>query len=290
MQILIVTGYSGAGKSMAVDILEDIGYFCVDNMPPMLIKTFVDMCIETGTEIDKLALVTDVRGELFQEVSKGSFLEYLKESDKIKMIFLEASDETLIERYQETRRRHPLAGKAGSLTESIRMEKDLLSDLRQASDFIIDTTGKKYNDLKMAIKRVCDQESTPQLSQVIISSFGYKYGLPRGADYVFDVRFLPNPFYKKELRNKTGKDQEVRDYVMSFPAARSFYDAALGLLELVLPEFKNINKDQVEIAFGCTGGQHRSVTMVHLMEAALRGMGYPTKTIHRDIYKDRTEV
>ena len=287
MKTIIVTGLSGAGKSQAIQILEDLEYFCVDNLPPQLIRTFVELCQNTGAEIERLALVTDIRGDIFSEEFQSSLIAFLKERRDIEMIFLEADDETLVKRYQESRRKHPLAGIAGSLTRSIQMEREKMDPFREEAEYVIDTTGMSTKELRATIKKTLSAEGDTILTQLNVSSFGFKYGLPRSADYVFDVRFLPNPFYKMELRSKTGEDREVRDYVMSFPEAQAFYKKVEELIDLVIPQFKNVEKDHIEIAFGCTGGQHRSVTFAYLIEEAFRKKGYVTRKIHRDITKDR---
>ncbi|MDO4287973.1 MAG: RNase adapter RapZ [Eubacterium sp.] len=287
MKTIIVTGLSGAGKSQAIQILEDLGYFCVDNLPPQLIRTFVDLCQNTGAEIDRLALVTDIRSDIFSEKFQSSLISFLQENRDIEMLFLEADDETLVTRYQESRRKHPLTGVAGSLSQSIKLEREKMAAFREEASYVIDTTGLSTKELRATLKQILSAKDGVVMTQINISSFGFKYGLPRSADYVFDVRFLPNPFYKKELRGKTGEDAEVRDYVMSFPEAQEFYKKILELVAFVIPQFKNVEKDHLEIAFGCTGGQHRSVTFAYLVEEAFRKQGYVTRVIHRDITKDR---
>lgn len=287
MKTIIVTGLSGAGKSQAVQILEDLGYFCVDNLPPQLIRTFVELCQNTGAEIEHLALVTDIRSDIFSEKFQSSLFSFLEEDGDIEMLFLEADDETLVTRYQESRRKHPLASVAGSLSQSIKLEREKMAAFREKADYVIDTTGLNTKELRATLKQILSAKGERVLTQLNISSFGFKYGLPRSADYVFDVRFLPNPFYKKELRGKTGEDQAVRDYVMAFPEARAFYQKVEELIEFVIPQFRNVEKDHLEVAFGCTGGQHRSVTFAYLIEEAFRKKGYVTRIIHRDITKDR---
>lgn len=287
MKTIIVTGLSGAGKSQAIQILEDLGYFCVDNLPPKLIKTFIELCENTGAEIEKLALVTDIRGDIFSEAFQNSLINFKGGSRDIEMLFLEADDETLITRYQESRRKHPLTGIAGSLSESIKLEREKMSTFRQEADYVINTTDMSNKELKATLEKILQTETSEAFTQINIASFGFKYGLPMSADFVFDVRFLPNPFYKKELRSKTGEDQKVRDYVMSFGEAREFYEKVEDLIEFVIPQYRKVGKEHLEVAFGCTGGQHRSVTFAYLIEKAFRKKGYLTKISHRDITKDR---
>lgn len=288
MKTIIVTGLSGAGKSQAIQILEDLGYFCVDNLPPQLIKTFIELCENTGAEIEKLALVTDIRGDIFSKEFQSSLISFKSEARDVKMLFLEADDETLITRYQESRRKHPLAGTAGSLSQSIQLEREKMRAFRNEADYVINTTGMKLKELKATLTEILASGQTETFTQINVSSFGFKYGLPMSADFVFDVRFLPNPFYKKELRSLTGEDAPVRDYVMAFEEAREFYRKVEELIDFVIPQYRKVGKEHLEVAFGCTGGQHRSVTFAWLIEEAFRKKGYLTKISHRDILKDRT--
>lgn len=287
MKTIIVTGLSGAGKSQAIQILEDLGYFCVDNLPPKLIKTFIALCENTGAEISNLALVTDIRGDIFSEKIQSSLINFKEENKDIQMLFLEADDESLVARYQESRRKHPLTGIAGSLSQSIKLEREKMSNFRQEADYVINTTDMKLKELKNTIEQLLKAERRETQTQVNIASFGFKYGQPMSADFVFDVRFLPNPFYKKELRSKTGEDKEVRDYVMSSEEACQFYKKVEDLIDSVIPQYRKVGKEHLEVAFGCTGGQHRSVTFAYLMEEAFCKKGYLTKISHRDITKDR---
>lgn len=290
MKTLMVTGMSGAGKSKAIEILEDAGFFCVDNVPAQLVRTFVDLCRSGESEIDRLAVVTDIRGETFNKAFQKALIAFKNDNQNVDILFLEASPATLVSRYQETRRKHPLAARAGSLSRSIALEADMLNPLREDADYIIDTTELSTADLRKEIMALLDEDKPEGPPRVNVSSFGFKYGMPIGADFVFDVRFLPNPFYKKELRGKTGNDAEVRDYVMSFDAAKDYFDKIKDLIESVLPRYADVNKEHVEVAFGCTGGRHRSVTFAYLFEAYFRGKGYPTSVSHRDITKDRKQT
>ncbi|MGV8905491.1 MAG: RNase adapter RapZ [Acetobacterium sp.] len=289
MKTIIITGMSGAGKSQAMEILEELGFFCIDNLPPQLIVTFLNLCQESASGIENIALVTDIRGDIFSGDKISPLEEYRGAGKDVELIFLDADDKVLVSRYQESRRTHPLASCSGNLLEAIQKERKTLDHFREMADVIIDTSHIKVGELKKKILALSKKEEHLIKPQVNIYSFGFKYASPIGADFVFDVRFLPNPFYKKELRNLTGEDQAVRDYVMSCPEAQEFYKKLLDLLEFVIPQFTNVSKNNVEIAIGCTGGQHRSVTFAWLLEAALKAKGYETRLRHRDITKNRLE-
>lgn len=292
MKIIIITGMSGAGKSQAIQILEDFGFFCVENIPPQLIVTFINLCQQSATEIEKIALVTDVRGDVFLEGKDfplTEYNEYKALKDDIKLIFLDARDEILVSRYQETRRNHPLSHSSSNLLEAIQRERKSLENLREIADEVIDTSDMKIKVLKEELKKLVENNRDDSKPKVKIYSFGFKYASPMGADFVFDVRFLPNPFYKQELRNLTGEDQIVRDYVMSFREAQIFYDKLLDMMEFVIPQFSTVSKNTVEIAIGCTGGQHRSVTYACLLNKALKEKGFETSLKHRDIKRNRLD-
>lgn len=289
MKIIIITGMSGAGKSQAIQILEDLGYFCVDNIPPQLIVTFINLCQQSATEIEKIALVTDVRGDIFLDGKDTLLAEYKATREDLKLIFLDARDEVLVSRYQETRRNHPLTHFASNLIEAIRAERKSLEHFREIADEVIDTSDIKVRELKEQLTKLVKLDRDQSKPKVKIYSFGFKYASPMGADFVFDVRFLPNPFYKQELRNLTGEDQPVRDYVMSFREAEVFYQKLWDLIEFVIPQFAKVSKNTVEIAIGCTGGQHRSVTFACLLSQALKEKGYETTLKHRDIKRNRLD-
>ena len=289
MKTIIITGMSGAGKSQAIQILEDLGYFCVDNIPPQLIVTFINLCQQSATEIEKIALVTDVRGDVFLEGKDIPLAEYKATREDLKLIFLDARDEVLVSRYQETRRNHPLTHFASNLIEAIRAERKSLEHFREIADEVIDTSDIKVRELKEQLTKLVKLDRDQSKPKVKIYSFGFKYASPMGADFVFDVRFLPNPFYKQELRNLTGEDQPVRDYVMSFREAEVFYQKLWDLIEFVIPQFAKGSKNTVEIAIGCTGGQHRSVTFACLLSQALKEKGYETTLKHRDIKRNRLD-
>lgn len=290
MKTLIVTGLSGAGKSKAVDILEDAGFYCVDNVPVHLVTTFVNLCRASDDEIEKLAVVTDIRSAAASSDLPKAIAAFAEATADIEMIYLDADAEVLVRRYQESRRRHPLAAQAGNLLAAIKQEKATLDVLKNQSDLVIDTSHLTLHQLKHRLLSFLESEKDNSVIQVNVSSFGYKYGTPSTADFVFDARFLPNPFYKQELRNLTGEDTAVRDYVMSFPESRAYLDKIIALVESIIPLYADVSKDYVEIAFGCTGGQHRSVTFAILLEAALREKGYQTALYHRDLSRNAAEV
>ncbi|MBC3887331.1 RNase adapter RapZ [Acetobacterium paludosum] len=289
MKIIIITGMSGAGKSQAIEILEDLGFFCIDNLPPQLIVTFINLCQQSATGIENIALVTDIRGDVFSSREDSPLSAYKELKNEAELFFLDARNEVLVSRYQETRRNHPLADRSGNLLEAIQKERKTLEPLREIADEVIDTSDIKVGELKGKLRALIKKGEENTMPRVNIYSFGYKYASPVGADYVFDVRFLPNPFYKPELRELSGEDQDVRDYVMSFPEAKIFYDKLLDLLEFVIPQFTKVSKNTVEIAIGCTGGQHRSVTYAYLLDAALKEKGYETSLNHRDIKRNKQE-
>ena len=287
MKTLIVTGLSGAGKSMAIDIIEDAGFFCVDNVPVHLVATFVGLCRSGDSEIEKLAVVTDIRSSMNSANFQGLFKQMHRDLSEVEVLFFEADAEVLVRRYQESRRRHPLLAQAGGLLAAIQLERDQLAPIREQADYIIDTTDLKLADLKHRILSLLEREKLSATIQVKLMSFGYTYGVPISADFIFDARFLPNPFYKKELRHLTGEDRAVRDYVMGFPAAQDYFERLKALIASVIPYYEDVNKGYVEIAVGCTGGQHRSVTFACLLASALRAQGFDTQITHRDIGKDR---
>ena len=281
MKIIIVTGLSGAGKTHAMDVLEDMGYYCIDNMPPSLIRNFLDMASK-NKEIEKAAFGIDVRGgSLFDDLKDA--LDYMKKEDvDFKILFFEASDAVLARRYNETRREHPMAH-GESVAKGIKREKERLSSLRGEADAIIDTSN--YNNARLAseISNIVGAGKDDRTFTVNIMSFGYKNGMPVSADMVFDTRFLPNPFYVEELKHKTGNDAEVRDYVMSHDIAKLFAEEVEGMIEVLIPFFKKEGKFSLSVCFGCTGGHHRSVTLANDLNGRLSGKGIRTTLEHRDL-------
>ncbi|MGN0675813.1 MAG: RNase adapter RapZ [Oscillospiraceae bacterium] len=286
MKFLIVTGLSGSGKSGAVNVLEDIGYYCIDNIPPQLIPKFAEICINNG-QMQKVAIVTDIRGgELFFELDKG--LNYLKSNNlDTSILFLDASDEVLIKRYKETRRKHPLDEQChGSLQRAINTEREVLASVREHADYYIDTSELSMNQLKETVYSLF--LDNPNESMVVkVMSFGFKYGVSREADLVFDVRCLPNPFYIPELKQHTGLESCVRDYVLSFEQSKTLVKKLEDMLDFLIPLYIHEGKSQLVIAFGCTGGKHRSVTFAETIYKYLSDKNMKCRICHRDINKDR---
>ena len=286
MDFVIVTGMSGAGKSRAVDALEDIGFYCIDNMPPKLISKFAEICLQSDGKISRVAIVTDVRGgELFQ----GLFdeLDHLKDQEfSYKLMFLDASDAVLMRRYKETRRRHPVLDVVhGSIENALKSERLLLKPARERADYIIDTTHLSAAQLKERISNIfLDNVMTGML--INCTSFGFKYGPATEADLVFDVRCLPNPFYVDELKKQTGLDQPVRDYVMKWPQSIELLNKIVDLVDFLIPYYLDEGKSQLVIAFGCTGGKHRSVTFAEYLYKHLSDKGHKVTVNHRDILKN----
>ena len=286
MKFLIVTGMSGSGKSGAVNVLEDIGYYCIDNIPPQLIPKFAEICINNG-QMQKVAIVTDIRGgELFFELDEG--LNYLKSNNlDTSILFLDASDEVLIKRYKETRRRHPLDEQShGSLQKAINTEREVLASVREHADYYIDTSDLSMGQLKETVYSLF--LDNPNESMVVkVMSFGFKYGISREADLVFDVRCLPNPFYISELKQHTGLESCVRDYVLSFDQSKELEKKLKDMLDFLIPLYIHEGKSQLVIAFGCTGGKHRSVTFAETIYKHLVDKNMRCRISHRDINKDK---
>lgn len=283
MDVVIVTGLSGAGKSIAADWFEDQGYYCVDNMPPALIKNFIDLTYFSNKQIEKAAFVVDVRGgEFFSELK--DCLEFLKQSDMIdcKVLFVEASDQTLIKRYNETRRNHPLA--AGSTTrEVIEKEKEKLAEIRKQSDYIIDTTDLKVAAFKLEMDKLFLGGVTESMFAINVTSFGYKHGIPLETDLVFDMRFIQNPYYVPSLKKLTGNNKKVSQYVLKNPVAQEFISQLRVMINTIAPCYMQEGKYHLNVAFGCTGGQHRSVAMANKMAKIFEEDGYRVTLRHREL-------
>lgn len=287
MRCVIVTGMSGAGKSTALKMLEDVGYFCVDNLPVPLIPKMADLLRVPGTEINKAALGVDIRsGQSFEELEK--VLEELDSTGtQYEILFLESSDDVLIKRYKETRRFHPLAGNEGRVDQGIRMERQRIQFLRKRADYLIDTSHMLTRELKAELNKIFVQNKEYKNLYISVLSFGFKYGIPADADLVFDVRFLPNPYYIEELRPKSGNDKEVRDYVMQNEKANVFLEKLSDMVEFLIPNYILEGKTQLVIGIGCTGGKHRSVTLANeLFRVLSKNENYGVRIEHRDIGKD----
>lgn len=287
MQFLIVSGLSGSGKTSAMHVLEDIGFYCIDNMPPQLIGKFAEICSQSEGKIDRVAIAVDIRGgDLFKNISDD--LEQLSHQGvSYRVLFIEASDDVLVKRYRETRRKHPLDEEShGSLDRAIAAEREMLHPLREMANYYVDTSFLSTSQLKETITNLfLDNASDSMIVKVI--SFGFKYGATAEADLVFDVRCLPNPFYVPELKNLTGCDSAVRDYVMGFPQAEELMKKLEDLADFLIPLYIKEGKSQLVVGFGCTGGKHRSVTFANLFAEYLKNKGIRVRISHRDINKDR---
>ena len=284
MELIIITGMSGAGKSQVIDALEDIGYFCIDNIPPELIVKFAQLISETG-EHEKTALVTDARaGKKFDKLFGA--LDELSELDiQYRLMFIDADNDVLVSRYKETRRKHPmLSNSVYTVEEAVERERSVIGAARDRADIIFDTTGLSAIQCRVRISEMFSliDEKTMSIHCV---SFGYKYGIPNDADLVFDVRCLPNPFYVPELKPLTGLDRPVFDYVMNSDISKEFADKIFNIIDFSLPLYRKEGRSQLIIAFGCTGGHHRSVTFAKLLNEHLNGKGYNLSISHRDINK-----
>jgi UPF0042 nucleotide-binding protein len=285
LQFVIITGLSGAGKSQAIDSFEDAGYFCVDNLPPQLVPTLVDLFRREGSKVDRVAIVSDVRGgEYFGRLEQ--LLEELHERGvEHTVVFLEASNEALVRRFKETRRRHP-AAEGGRVIDGIRRERRLLAPLRERATLVIDTSDMSIHELKARLNKDIIQHSRRTNIVFAVVSFGYKFGIPIDADLLFDVRFLPNPHYDLRLRPLTGLDAEVRDFVLAAPDSGEYLEHLLGMLDFLFPRYAAEGKAHLTIGVGCTGGRHRSVAIAQLIGDRYEKQGYYTVVRHRDIARD----
>ena len=287
MEFVIITGLSGAGKTSALHAMEDIGFYCVDNIPPLLLDTFYDLC---DNSVDKrmknVSVVVDMRsGTMFNELA--DLISKCKLSGKrFKILFLDTKAETLIIRYKETRRKHPLSSEfsGGSLEKAVGLEVELMKPVKIISDYVIDTSHMTPKQLKERVTNMFTQNSGDGML-VTCMSFGFKYGIPLEADLIFDVRCLPNPFYIKELKHKTGLDEEVRQYVLGFDVTKEFVEKLIDFLDYTIPLYKEEGKSEVVIGIGCTGGKHRSVTLARLLNSHFNDNNQQSAIHHRDIWK-----
>lgn len=286
MRFVIVTGLSGAGKTQATRTLEDLGYFCVDNLPPKLISKFAEVCTQSGGNIEKVALVIDIRGGIFFD-DFFEALNYLKKNEfKYEILFLEATDEVLIKRFKETRRSHPLSPDGRVLT-GITQEREKLREVKNIADIIIDTSKYEIRHLREKINKNYGDHTYPekQLS-ITVLSFGFKYGIPVDSDLVFDVRFIPNPFYIPELKQYSGNDEPVKDYVLKQDETVNFIEKLVDMLKYLIPNYIKEGKSQLIISIGCTGGRHRSVAIANEVYERLNKENYNSKIEHRDVAED----
>lgn len=282
LKFVLITGLSGAGKTETVRILEDMGYFCVDNLPPALIPKFAELCIQSEGKINHIALVCDIRGRGFFD-HLIEVLEALEESGfSYEILFLEASDEALIRRFKESRRRHPLLPE-GSVLDGIEQERQRLQELRGRAHRVIDTSSLSPKELRQEIERLFGETDTKQSMTVSVISFGYKHGIPLDADLAIDVRFLPNPHYVESLAPFTGNDEPVRDYVLKWSVTQRFLLKLIDLVEFLLPQYVKEGKQELVIAIGCTGGRHRSVAIANYIADSIRQQGFVVNVEHRGL-------
>ena len=282
MRFVVVTGMSGGGKRTALKMLEDAGYYCVDNLPVTLVRKFAELITMPGSEITKVALGLDVRADQsFEDATK--VLQELKSQEySVEILFMEAGDDVLIKRYKESRRLHPLAAE-GRIEDGVRQERRVLEKIRRQADYVIDTTSLLTRELKEELDRIFVNNEAYNSLMVTVMSFGFKNGIPADADLVFDVRFLPNPFYIDELKHKTGNDREVQDYVMGYEESHVFMDKLEDMVRFLIPNYVKEGKYRLVIAIGCTGGKHRSVTLANVLFQRLKEQGgYGVTLHHRD--------
>lgn len=281
MRFVIVTGMSGAGKSTAMKMLEDFGYFCVDNLPIALIKKFADLSFDSKGKIDKVALGVDIRSGNVNDLER-----VLDEIPQKEIFFIDAGDETLIKRFKETRRTHPLVSQ-GRVDEGIALERKELKVLKERADYIVNTDNLLTRDLRSEMEKIFVKNKDYKNLFINILSFGFKYGIPVDSDLVFDVRFMPNPYYEEDLKHKTGNDKEVQDFVLSSPVSGEFLEKLQDMIRFLIPNYIAEGKHQLVISIGCTGGKHRSVTIANrLYECLKKDEEYGIKITHRDIGKE----
>ena len=280
-EFVLITGLSGAGKSQAAGILEDMGFFCVDNLPPELLDGFMELVMAAEGKYDRVALVSDIRGRRDIGVL-AEHIRQLKETQPLQVLFLEASEQVIVNRYKETRHRHPLDPRGGDLSGAIRREIAALAPLRELADHVVDTSGLNWSSLKLRLSSFFPTEEKDSVF-LHICSFGFKNGIPAGADLGMDVRFLPNPFYVEELKNQTGLDAPVRDYVCASPATGEFLEKMTDLVTFLLPKYRTEGKTGLLLAIGCTGGRHRSVVIAEKLTELLRAAGCPADCVHREL-------
>jgi len=282
LRVVVITGLSGSGKSTALKALEDIGFFCVDNLPSVLLPKFLEIQADAASEISKIGLVMDLREKSFGEKSKSIFSELKEQGYWLEIVFLDAGDELLLARFKETRRTHPLSEK-GNVMEGIAQEREKLSVLREMADKVIDTSSYNVHQLKETIQKYFLLSPAQKKLLINLSSFGYRYGLPPDADIVFDVRFLPNPYFIEDLKHYDGTDAKVENYVMGREETRTFLKELYKLMEFLIPHYEKEGKAYLNIAFGCTGGRHRSVVLSNKVGEFLAGKEYIVNVNHRDI-------
>ncbi len=290
MRFIIVTGMSGAGKSTVLKFLEDLGFFCVDNMPPSLIPKFIELCSVPSNELENVALGIDIRGGKMFSALTNVLSEVMNDGGRYEILFLDCSNEVLLKRYKETRRSHPLSIRGERIIQGIMRERELLYDIKRKSDYIIDTTNLLTRQLREQLSDIFLDNKEFESLMISVMSFGFKYGIPAECDLVFDVRFIPNPFYITELKALTGNDVPVRDYVMDWQESVDFLKKTHDLLEFLIPNYIREGKNQLVIGIGCTGGKHRSVTLANELYTLLKKNNHSVVVTHRDIEKDSKRV
>lgn len=284
MEFVVVTGLSGAGRSQTVKVLEDSGYYSIDNLPPSLLPQFADLIIQSKGDIDKVAFAIDIRGGEFFDDLFDNLDEIKRKGHSYKILFLDASDQVIVKRYKEQRRPHPLC-EGGRVINGIEMERVKLSYIKTRADHIIDTSNYTLSMLKETIRDIVTGEGEKQRINISVLSFGFKHGIPLDADLVFDVRFLPNPYYIEELKPLSGNDQEIRDYVMQWEEAKIFKKMLSEMISFLIPQYEKEGKVQLIVAIGCTGGRHRSVTIANELYDTLKSEQYRVVINHRDCYR-----
>ena len=284
LRVVIITGLSGSGKSTALRALEDIGFFCVDNLPVVLLPKFLAITTQSSPEIKRVAMVMDLRERSFLEKYKRIFALLKEKGYKIEILYLDSTDDSLLHRFSETRRIHPLSEK-GSVMEGIRLEREKLFSLKQMADQVIDTTSTNVHQLKDIVQRYFLPASGHKKVIVNVISFGYRYGLPADADLVFDVRFLPNPYFVEELKSFDGQNYAVREFVLNNEKSKIFLEKVLDLMTFLIPLYDREGKVRLNVALGCTGGKHRSVVMANQLSSHFSAMKYIVNVNHRDINK-----
>lgn len=287
MRFVVVTGMSGGGKTTALKMLEDAGFYCVDNLPLSLVEKFVELIAVPESEISKVALGLDVRADMRFEDAKKILKQVREKGYPLEILFLDCDDSVLIKRYKETRRVHPLA-QDGRVEDGVHQERRVLEDIRRNADYVIDTTNLLTRELKAELDRIFVENEEYNSLMITVMSFGFKYGIPVDADLVFDVRFLPNPYYIDELRPKTGNDPEIQEFVMASPEAGEFLDKLEDMVRFLVPNYVKEGKYRLVIAIGCTGGKHRSVTLANALYQRMKDQGnYGIRLDHRDVDKKR---
>ena len=282
MEYIIITGLSGAGKTQATKVLEDLGYYCIDNLPADLLPAFTDLAIRNSEDLSKVALVMDIRGGKFFDSIKSALTSAENLGFKCKILYLEADKDVLIKRFKEARRTHPI-DPSETLEKCINKEKDILSEIRRDADYIINTSRMNHSQLKNAVCEALEGAFDSDKVKITLMSFGYKKGIPMDSDMVFDLRFLPNPYYQEKLRHLSGNDRDVREYVMGFNDSQEYFNKIKDMVVFVIGQCVKEARSQLFISIGCTGGQHRSVTFVNLLAAELTEEGFNAEISHRDL-------